>query len=86
MINFNVAIAVALVLSLVYLGLAAKAYRHMRREPKTSEVQRLLAFTLWWPFYDAYEPHAKRLRIVGVVVLLVCLAAYSAAFFVGVPR
>ncbi len=74
----NLALVAAVALSLVYLGLAIVAYQHMKQESRASEASRLLAFTLWWPFYNAYEKSAQPFRILGVAVLLGCVAAYVA--------
>lgn len=74
----NLTLVAAVVLSLVYLGLAVLAYQHMKPESRVSEASRLLAFTLWWPFYDTYEKLAKPFRLLGVAVLLACVAAYVA--------
>lgn len=74
----NLTLVAAIVLNLVYLGLAIAAYQHMKPDSRASEASRLLAFTLWWPFYDAYEKSAKPFRLLGVAVLLGCVAAYVA--------
>ena len=71
----NIALAAVIVLAFVYLGLSIAAYQHLRAENRANEVDRLLAFTFWWPFYDVYEHRAKGLRITGVVVLIACVAA-----------
>jgi cbb3-type cytochrome oxidase subunit 3 len=71
----TIALAVAVVLAIVYLGLAVAAYQHLKSENRANEMDRLLAFTFWWPFYDVYEHRAKGLRATGVVVLIACVVA-----------
>jgi hypothetical protein len=72
------ALTIAIFLSVVYLGLAIAARRHMKEEHRRAEVHRLLAFTFWWPFYDAYDRGAKGLRLTGRLVLVGAVAAYVA--------
>jgi len=70
-------LTIALTLNIFYLGLAVVAYRHLRPENRTSKSTRLLAFTLWWPFYDVYKKSVKPYRILGVFILIACLGAYT---------
>ena len=74
----NLTLVTAIFLNLIYLGLAIAAYQHMKPDSRASEVTRLLAFTLWWPFYGTYEKSAKPFRIFGAAVLLACVVAYVA--------
>jgi hypothetical protein len=50
----NIVLAIAAFLGLIYLGLAIAAFRYIKEENRINEVQHLLAFTFWWPFYDVY--------------------------------
>jgi hypothetical protein len=74
----NLALVTAVVLSLVYFGLAIAAFKYMKPGSRAREITRLLAFSFWWPFYDSYETPAKPFRIVGVAVLMGCVVAYIA--------
>jgi hypothetical protein len=74
----NIALGIAVILGVAYLGLAIAAFRRMEVEHRSKEIQRLLAFTFWWPFYDVYKPSATGLRITGVVVLVASVVAYVA--------
>lgn len=73
-----VALSAALVMGLVYLALAIAAFRHLTPEARGKERQRLLALTLWWPFYDLYDARAKNIRRAGTVTLLLCAACWIA--------
>lgn len=49
-------LTIAIVLSLVYMGLAVAAFSHLKPEKKKEQRDWLLALTLWWPFYsDMYD-------------------------------
>ena len=73
----NFMLTIALTLNIFYLGLAMVAYQHLRPENRASESTRLLALTLWWPFYDVYKKSAKPYRILGAFILIACIGAYT---------
>ena len=70
------ALVIAVLLSFGYVGLATVAFRHLLPQHRSDEMQRLLALTLWWPFYDIYDAGAKRVRRVGMVILVLGVVAY----------
>jgi hypothetical protein len=77
----SVLLGIAIILSIVYGALAVAAFGHMKPEHRSSDVDRLLAFTPWWAFYDdLYRPSAKRYRVAAIVILVLCVAAYVLLF------
>lgn len=68
---------VAVLLSFVYVALAFVAFGHVKPEKKAGQWDRLLALTLWWPFYDnMYEASARKLCLYGKLLFLTIVAAY----------
>ena len=69
----------AVALSIVYVLLAIANRRRMKPDVRASQASRLLAVTLWWPFYrEMYDgsKSSRTLRTVGFVLLPV-IAAYT---------
>jgi len=73
-------LAVAIVLSIGYVAMAFAASSHVKPEKRDSRgVNRLIALTLWWPFYtDLYDEAGLRLCPYGRLLLFVAVAAYVA--------
>ena len=74
----NIALGIAVILGVAYIVLAIAAFRRIEDVHRSNEIQRLLAFTFWWPFYDIYKPSASGLRVIGEAVLVASVVAYVA--------
>jgi hypothetical protein len=77
-------LALAALLSVVYFGMGFIAYHHVKPEERGQrDSNRLLALTLWWPFYGRiYDESVRRLRVWGMILLPIAAAAYLAYFLV----
>lgn len=67
----------AILLSFLYVALAVVAFGRVKPEKKATQWDRLLALTLWWPFYDdMYDASARKLCLYGKILFLVIVATY----------
>lgn len=73
-----IVLTAALVLNFFYVGMAFFAFNHVKEERRDQHgARRLLALTLWWPFYtDLYDDPAVRASRYGKVLLFVTAALY----------
>lgn len=71
------ALTLAILLSLLYVGLAFVAFTQVDKEKTTPLTPRLLAVTFWWPFYDIYDESVGRLRLYGKIILPIAIVAYA---------
>lgn len=71
-------LTLAVLLSFAYVALAFVAFGRVKPEKKADQWDRLLALTLWWPFYDdMYEASARKLCLYGKMLFLIIVAAYA---------
>ena len=66
----------ALAMNVAYIVLAFIALRHLTTPRKGDPVERLLAVTLWWPFYGGYDSVGEKLATFGRILLPLCVGAY----------
>lgn len=73
------ALAIAVTLNLAYAILGIIAFTHADRK-NDSGLSPILSLTLWWPFYNIYDEHGKRLCTAGRLTLLLTGAMYLIAW------
>ena len=72
----NVALALAVLLSLAYGVLALFASSHIQKEETSPMAPALSAHTVLWAFYDIYDDEGSKLAKYGQVLFLFIVAAY----------
>ena len=79
----NLVLAIAILLNLLYVGMAFAAFGHVKNEKRDVRgVNRLLTLTVWWPFYDdLYDEGFARTSLMGKLLLPLVLGSYALYFF-----
>jgi len=67
---------VSILLSIIYLVLAAVALSHVKENIKANRNSYFLIVDLWWPFYDVYDELGRKICIYGRVLLPLVIIAY----------
>jgi hypothetical protein len=74
-------LAIAVLLSFVYIVLALFSLGHIRTDKKARLSSILPVFFFWWPFYDElYTDSVGRLRLVGILIFLSMVVMYVLSF------
>lgn len=68
-------LVLALGVNAVYAGLGIAAFSRAKGDSGMG-LSRLLALTLWWPFYDIYDDGSS-LRKAGLIIFFVMLLLYG---------
>lgn len=70
-----------IVLGIAYAVIGMMAYSQRDESKLLTEADKLLAKSVWWPFYDYYMPAVKNLCFAGKILCVVEIILWSFWYF-----